>query len=456
MSGIRDVVFLLMWLGLIPVSFFRPWIGILAWYWIAYMVPHGQTWGFARTLPVAVGIGAATLLGFVLSSKDRKPLPRNPITFFVLAFCVHFTLTTIVAYNPELSWGKWNWVSKVILMTLVTMCLFQDRVRLRWLYMVPAVGLGFYGVKGALWVFRTGGGQLVMGPDMSFFGDNNTLGLALCMALPLLLYLAREEKRQWLKLILQVTFGLSIIGILFTYSRGAFLGLLTILAVLIWRSPWRIRFATAILLMALVGAPLAPERLWQRLESIGQQESAETRDTSTVGRLEAWETGWKIALSRPFTGAGFRALHNQELWLIHFGPNFYKVFDAHSVYFEVLSEHGFVGIGLYLGALFSALLALRRIRKRWHGHPEHGYLSHYAEMTQLALCPFLISGAFLGVAYFDLYFLLLGTTAVLYELSRVAQAAAVPAKAAQKSPSSAIAVRPRAVPVRPRRRPRHA
>src|SRR2546427_379790 len=104
MSGIRDVVFLLLWMGLIPASFFRPWIGILAWYWIAYMVPHGQTWGFARTLPVAIGIGAATLLGF-LFSNDRKSLPRSRVTFFMLAFSVDFTLTTIVAHNPELAFG---------------------------------------------------------------------------------------------------------------------------------------------------------------------------------------------------------------------------------------------------------------------------------------------------------------------------------------------------------------
>ena len=129
-------------------------------------------------------------------------------------------------------------------MTFVTMSLFQDRARLRWLYMVPALGIGFYGFKGGIWVLVTGGGELVFGPDMSFFADNNTLGLALCMVLPILLYLSRDEKRQWLKRILQVTFCLSIISIIFTYSRGAFLGLFVILSVLIWRSPWRMRFPT--------------------------------------------------------------------------------------------------------------------------------------------------------------------------------------------------------------------
>jgi probable O-glycosylation ligase (exosortase A-associated) len=459
----RDITFLLIWLYLIPVSLVRPCIGILAWYWIAFFVPHGLTWGFARELPVAIAIGGATLVGFLLT-KDKKPLPRCAVTFFMLACVVHFTLTTILAHNRGLSYGKWEWVSKVLLMTFVTMSLFQDRARLRSVYMVAALGLGFYGFKGGIWVLVKGGGELVLGPEKSFFGDNNTLGLALCMILPILLYLSREEERPWLKWLLRITFSLSMISIIFTYSRGAFLGLLIILSVLIWRSPWRMRFAVAILLVALVGAPLAPERLWNRLGSITQQESAETRDRSSAARLEAWQTAWSIALSHPLTGAGFRALDNADLWLLHYGQDYMATSDAHSIYFELLEEHGFLGFGLYFAALISALLTLRRIRKRWRKHPEHGYLSHYAEMLQLSFCPFLVSGAFLGVAYFDLYFMLLGTVAVLHELSRVAEAAVVSQAPATDSPPAALRLRKRAVPVRsqsavpirPRRRPRHA
>jgi probable O-glycosylation ligase (exosortase A-associated) len=350
----------------------------------------------------------------------------------------------------------------------VTMSLFQDRARLRWLYLVTALGIGYYGFKGGIWVLVTGGGELVLGPDMSFFADNNTLGLALCLVLPILLYLSREEQRPWLKWFLRAVFGFSIIGIIFTYSRGDFLGLAIVLSVIIWRSPWRMRFAAAIVVVALIGAPLAPERLWDRLGSITAQESAETRDNSAAARIEAWQTAWNIALSRPLTGAGFRALDNWDLWFRYFGPVFIGTSDAHSLYFELLEEHGFLGLGLYFGALISALLTLRRLRKRWRKHPEHGYLSHYAEMLQLSFCAFLAAGAFLTVAYFDLYFVLLGSVAVLHELSRVAEAAALPASAAETVPRSAIRVRPTVkvrptvqvrptpVPVRSRRRPRHA
>ncbi len=427
MSGLRDVVFLLVWIGLIPVSFVRPWIGILAWYWIAFMVPHGLTWGFSRTLPVAMGIGGATLLGW-LFTKERRPIPRTWTVIGLVLLTVHFTLTTVTAFNREMAMGKWEWVIKVLLMTFVTMTLFQDRARLRWLYMVTALSLGFYGLKGGIWVFRTGGGERVFGPDMSFFTDNNTVGLALCMILPMLLYLSREESRRWLKKGLQVMFFFTIVAIIFTYSRGAFLGLSIILGVLIWRSPWRVRFATTVLVCSLVAIPLLPQNLWERIESIGEQQSEETRDTSVRGRLEAWGTAWNIALDHPFAGGGFRAMWNPFVWRSYFDPNTggLRSTDAHSLYFEVLGEHGFLGLGLYLLVLGTALVGLRRIRKRWRGHAEYGYLAHYAEMTQLCLYPFMVAGAFITVAYFDLYFYFIASSVTLGALSDKAEKAVAP------------------------------
>ena len=437
MSGLRDIALVIVLIGLVPVSLMRPWIGILAWYWIAFMVPHGLTWGFGRTLPIAMLIGGATLVGFVFI-KDRKPIPRTWTVVALLLLAAHFTLTTILAYNPQEAWGKWEWVIKVLLMTFVTMTLFQDRARLRWLYVVTALSLGFYGLKGGLWVLRTGGGERVFGPDMSFFADNNTLGLALCMILPMLLYLSREEPRRWLKNTMRITFFFTIIAVVFTYSRGALLGLLAILAVLIWRSPWRLRFGMALLIGTLVAAPLAPDRLWERIQSIGEQDSAETRDQSVQGRFEAWRTAWNIALDRPFIGAGFRALWSNEIWATYYGPVFLQVRDAHSLYFEVLEEHGFVGIGLYLLVLASTLLTLRRIRKRWLGHAEYGYLAYYAEMTQLCLYPFMVAGAFITVAYFDLYFYFVAASVTLRALSDEAEKALAPEPVRGRRPRPAM------------------
>src|SRR3990172_4226029 len=165
---IRDILIAVTVLAFIPVSFFRPWIGVLVWSWIAYMAPHKLAWGFAQSLPVAMMIGGATIVGFIFA-KDRKPLPRVLGVWVLIALAIHFTITTWLAINPSAAWGKWDWVLKSLLITFVTMWLFQERSRLRALFMVIALSLVYYGLKGGLWVLRTGGEHRVFGPESTFF-----------------------------------------------------------------------------------------------------------------------------------------------------------------------------------------------------------------------------------------------------------------------------------------------
>ena len=442
MSPIRDILLVATLFALVPVSFLRPWVGVLAWFWVAYFVPQSFTWGFGRNLPVAMLVGVATLIGFVLSSEGKKRLPRSASVLFLGLFTIQVTASTLLAYDPMMSFGKWDWVCKSLLMTFVTMALFQDRERLRWLYVVTAVSLGLHGLKGGLWVLRTGGGERVYGPERSFFWDNNTLGLALCMVLPILLYLSREEPRVWLRRAMRVIFAFSIIAILFTYSRGAFIGLLVVLTGLVWRSPWRWRFAAGALVISLLVVAVMPARLRDRISSIGEQQSSDTRDISVAGRIEAWSTATHIAMGHPFFGEGFRALWQADLWTQFYGLDFTAARDAHSIYFEVMAEHGLMGLGIYLVVLGNTLIILTRVSRRWHGDEKHGYLASYAEMTRLALLPYLVSGASLGVAYFDLYFLLVGMSAILWSLS--AAAAAEVSSPAPATIGTALALRAKA------------
>ena len=96
--------------------------------------------------------------------------------------------------------------------------------------------------------------------------------------------------------------------------------------------------------------------------------------------------------------------------------------------------------------VISTLLTLRRIRKRWRNHPEHGYLSRYAEMTQLCLYPYLVAGAFLTVAYFDIYLYMIASSMVLHALSARAEEAVQVAVPAQTRPARAIPARRRTLP----------
>src|SRR2546423_10176462 len=114
----RDYVLTAFIFAIVPVCLYRPWLGIIAWYWFGLMNPHRMTWNFAYTMPFAMLIGGATLLGAV-SAQDRRPIPWNRELVITVVLMIYFVLTSLTAWVPQIAWGEWVKVFKVVLMTFV-------------------------------------------------------------------------------------------------------------------------------------------------------------------------------------------------------------------------------------------------------------------------------------------------------------------------------------------------
>jgi hypothetical protein len=100
--------------------------------------------------------------------------------------------------------------------------------------------------------------------------------------------------------------------------------------------------------------------------------------------------------------------------------------SAHSIYFDVLGEHGYVGLLLYLALAWLTWLAAARVvriakldaGKRWAGD--------LAAMLQVSLVGFAVGGAFLSLAYFDLVYQLIAVIVLLDVMVREPIAVAEP------------------------------
>src|SRR5205823_3192483 len=135
------------------------------------------------------------------------------------------------------------------------------------------------------------------------------------------------------------------------------------------------------------------------------------QDGSANQRLQSWTVAWHVALDYPLTGAGFEFEYapDEQRWL-GYGDRKYDwaiktSSAAHSIYFQVLGQHGFVAFGLFMMLLLGSLLHLQRIRKLASAQSERAWIAPHAEALQIALVGYMISGAFLSSAYFDLAYL---------------------------------------------------
>lgn len=423
----RDIVVFLVVFATIPAIFMRPYIGVLVWSWLSYMNPHRLTWGPAHDFPFAQIIGVVTLLALLFSS-ERKRIPMNGVTVVWLLFVLWMNVTTLFALLEGPANLEWDRVMKIQFFSFISLMLMYGKDRMNYLVAVIVASIGFYSVKGGIFAILTGGSARVYGPAGSFIEDNNGLGLAVVMVLPLMVYVLSRIEHKKLRLAMLGVIGLSVLSILSTQSRGAFLAVSATIAFVWWRSKRKLISGAIILIAAPMFYFSMPQSWHDRMATI----STYQEDGSAMGRINAWGFAYNLARDRPLVGGGFRAF-DPDLFLTY-APVPDDFHDAHSIYFEVLGEHGFVGLALFL---LLGLLTFRSAGKAVSAsrdQPGLHWANELGRMLQACLVAYATGGLFLGLAYWDLYYHLVVLSVLLREhVERALQEARIPGKVAEQA-----------------------
>ena len=389
----RDFVLGPIIFGLVAFGIVHPWLGILGWTWISIMNPHAYSWHL-NSLPVAASIAISILVG-VLVSKDRRNFFVTRETLVLMLFMAWMCITLPFSFYFDHAFGMWNRVMKIDLMILVAMVVLHSKKHIIALTWILVGSLGFYGVKGGLFTILSGGSHRVWGPSNSYIEGNNEVALALVMIIPLMRFLHLTSDSVWIKRGLVVSMLLCAVAAVGSQSRGALLAIAAMASVLWWRG--NNKFGTAILLV-LAGVALLsfmPEQWWARMSTIGTYQE----DSSATGRINSWWMAWNLAKAN-FFGGGF-AIAKAEVFALY-APDPTVVLAAHSIYFMVLGEHGFVGLFLFMLLWFFVWQSAGRLRKQGKKMPETLWLSHLGAMCQVSLAGYAVGGAFLSLSYYDL------------------------------------------------------
>jgi len=408
--------------GTLPFVFKRPAIGIFLFIVISLMNPHRLAYGAAYDFPFAALVAGVTLLALLLKPRPRH-LPLGAIGVTLLLFIAWVTLTSFNALQPQLVWPEWQRVGKTLFMALLTMYALDGEEDIRALAWVLGLSLAVYGVKGGVFTIATGGSYRVLGPEGSYIEDNNSLALALVMIAPLLWYLHLQARRRWLRLGMSAVALLTLVAAAGSYSRGALLAGGAMLLFLWLKSRDKLRTGLAVLLVVPLIYTIMPEQWFARMQTIDTYQ----QDSSAMGRINAWHFSINLASSR-FLGGGFNVFTRDMFFLYAPDPLNYHV--AHSIYFQVLGEHGVVGLLLFLILLGCAWRSGTRVIRACKGEPALRWAGELAAMIQVSLVGFAVGGAFLSLAYYDLYYYMIAALVLLekYLATRRAGASApVPA-----------------------------
>lgn len=383
----------------------HPAVGVLLWTWVSVMNPHKLTYG-AENAPVAAIVGGATLIGLFLTRDKRQFFMVAP-SLMLLLFTLWICVTYQFSFYPEQCFEMLVRILKINLMIFVLMMLLYTRKHIIALVWVLVVSLGYYGVKGGAFTIATGGSYRVWGPTGTFIDGNNEIALALIICIPLMYFLRSLYSNRWIRMAFLLSMMLTAAAALGSQSRGALLAIVSMVGLLWWRldstavrgshkgGNQKVLFGVLIVVAGVALTSFMPESWHSRMDSIKDYKE----DGSAQGRINAWHMAWNLA-SDNFFGGGFD-IYNKPTFLAY-APVQNDVHAAHSIYFQVLGEHGFVGLILFLLIWFFTWRWAGWLRVNARFDADTAWASVLGAMVQASLVGYAVGGAFLSLAYFDL------------------------------------------------------
>jgi putative inorganic carbon (hco3(-)) transporter len=419
----RDLLFIAVLFPLLPICFFRPFLGVLLWTIMSYLSPERYAFGFTHSLQVGYMIATPTIIGMIIGRKLNIP-PISRETLLLGLLWLWFAITTLNVYFSSLlihhltdTLTRFGEVSRSLIMVFVALILTKDKVKLRWWFLVTAFCFAFLSFKALRFGLITSGESRAYGPPGTELADNNGFGLALNMSLPMFLYLAGIEESKALRIFLYLAFVAGLVGVGLSYSRGAFVGLLFLMLVIAMQSKRKVRAVFGLLIICVILLMAAPKQWIDRMQTIT---TAQKTDPSAQERFNSWNFAAHLAYEFPILGGGFKTFTDPlyQRYGLSLLNSEGKQWGPHSIYFQMLAEHGFPGLFLFLALMVSCIWSAYKVKRTFRRIESDHFLVIYSNIIIASLIAYAASGAFLGFAYFDLFYQVVATTIILKYLAK--------------------------------------
>lgn len=420
----------------------RPVLGVAALVLLIYLNVSDALIRF-HDLPSLLQLLAIPLVPAVVVQWRRgalKGLEPRAVTVALAAYVLVFVASSTVAREPSLADSRAIEAAKgfAIFAFILLLATTPERVRVgAWALVagglvlavisLSQVATGAYGNElGGLarveyaQVYADVREPRLAGP----LGDPNFFAQILVIVVPVALVLAWKERTCRLRVVAMVAAAAVAATTIFTYSRGAALALgVVVVCSLFAARPSRRRVTIGAVLILVAGLSLLPTQFGRRLVTLRAlvpgEEQVLDLDSSMQHRVLMARVGWNLFLDHPVLGAG------AGNYPVHFHDYADEIGSTtrdyrelggtrypHSLYLELASETGFVGLITFGAVLLLVFGHLRRTERAyyWAGDELHAAL---ASGLAIGLLGFLISSLFLHGHFQRYLWVLFGLSAAL-------------------------------------------
>ncbi len=201
-------------------------------------------------------------------------------------------------------------------------------------------------------------------------GDPNFFAQIMIVLVAISLERAMHEKSLLFKTLALYCLVVSVLCVIFSYSRGGLLALAVCLGTwFIVNPPRRLQTPILIIAVALAALYVVPEGYFSRLLQLSQvftsQGTLRTSDPSLQGRISENLAAWEMFRTHPLLGVGWNTypylfpFYSKDIGL----ANVATEREAHDLYLEVAAETGVAGLFAFGLILFTSFRDIVRARR---------------------------------------------------------------------------------------------
>ncbi len=407
--GISDLYVALIYGSFLVIGFTAPFVFTLGYLWVDTFYPQFIS-SLISQIPSALIMGIAAIGGYIL--LDRRSPPRfSAHTFLVLVFAAWITLTGTWAEWPDSVWDKWNWSFKTVVFAAFLTLVLRSRIQIEAFIQVFLFAACVHMVALGTKTMLSGSGY---GRELGVYRGNAGLGESSYLAavsialIPIILFLrnhsilipkSRIRDLGYLGMIVIAVF--SAMG---TYARTALVGF-AVVGVFLWLQSRRKILFTVCAVAIAIGVVAVTASSWEdRIETTADFDS----ESSALARILVWKWTLAYVAEHPL-GGGFDSFRSSRIVFpsadgpprVEFGRAF------HNMFIEVLGEHGYPGLAMYLTLMFTSLGYMWSVIRRTRGQIHLLWVHDLAGALMTALLTIMACGCFIGIAFQSLVWYLI-------------------------------------------------
>ena len=392
------LLFLMVFFGGVAATFFYSGAASFILYQVVYFLNPDDRWWSSQIPGISYSFICSLLMIFSLALGYKRysrisPWKMNPVFKWVVALVLIYYFAYFFAVDLPVHKRFTFDFLKLAIVIMVAYKLLHSEKSLDaaiWGYVIGATYIGYLAtITGRNADDRVEGIGLVDAPEA------NGTAAALVPAAAFLMYYAWLGDKK-IKLLCMLCGGLIANGLVLINSRGSFLGVVVgggafLLIMMFSRHRQKGQRAMAIIIavIGIVGfLSVADDSFWDRMRTMTNPEN---KAESGSGRIDYWLATFDLVEDHPM-GVGVQGYNRlAELYL---GEE-YRNKSVHSLWFQGLSEVGWLGISVFLGLIITAYRHSRKARK-WLLH--EGDINNYFKVRAIecGLLSYLVAGSFIN------------------------------------------------------------